>query len=699
MQYAIDNFDRLNKAYGTAKTSLDNQWFYEQAEGVETQHRAGYWPWQWEMKEEYPTVLPPKGFGENRSFLKERNIESFADALVGGYKPTDSQMNIFEARFRSGMKVIGMKQFWNAGKSVIDPLTNQPVVRNIEGDGKGGLVKHPGYDMTSNGEQPIEVLREYAGLYSALLGHSVLQESRVGRATMKGISWFKEGKTLFDTFHMGVVSMRGFFLNPYATMTGKAKPHEGMVLMDNTPNEIRLMANRGEIPKEYLEHYLEQRDWQERGIRNGFNIGRVADNFSGDVIKDIPIVGDYNRFLFGEWQRGTMAQAFHLECERTARMLPELSKDKVASRVAGDLNRRFGQMGRQGWFKNPTWQDISRINAFAPSWLEGEIRSDYGAVYGLKETARYAMQGRLVYNSLVKQAAVGMVSSLAAMQVLNMVTRGHPTWENPEEGFSNKLCAWIPSLDGKGPGIMLNPLGTVFPFFDRIIHYMEKTGSLAKTAEEIAKSKGGVLPQAIFAAFESTRKDPSTWKAIKSVGEAILPMPISAGAVGSALRSTEHGQLQEKSPGQVETQMARSLGIHASPSPGPETRIYGLADDFKAKYRSPTGVKQKPEKQFDESDYRELIQGLKQDDPDRQEEAMEELTKHKEVGAIAQFFRNYPTHPFTGNRKMEVPFLNSLNPEQKEQYKKAREQRMEVNKRFFSRFGKRLNSYRQGPYE
>jgi hypothetical protein len=45
---------------------------------------------------------------------------------------------------------------------------------------------------------------------------------------------------------------------------------------------------------------------------------------------------------------------------------------------------------------------------------------------------------------------------------------------------------------------------------------------------------------------------------------------------------------------------------------------------------------------------------------------------------------------------IESQFESSLNPEQKEQYEKAREQRRQVRDRFFSKYGNKLSKYYEG---
>jgi hypothetical protein len=284
---------------------------------------------------------------------------------------------------------------------------------------------------------------------------------------------------------------------------------------------------------------------------------------------------------------------------------------------------------------------------------------------------------------------------VVAANIINYVTRGHSTFENPEDGLSSKLSAWIPSLDGKGPGVFLNPLGLAMPFLKQITGYLEKTGNAVETAERYAKAKGGAIPQAIMAAVQQASKTHSTMDALGAAGEALLPIPISGGAVASAFRSTQHGQMMEQYKGQIESQIGKSMGMDVEPAPSPDVRLSVAAKNFLASHPSKTGVTKEKQENLPPGDYQELTQALRQDDPDRAEAAMKLLAKKHEAASVAKYYAHYPRYLYTGSRSTESAFIRQLTPEQKGKYEEARKERQEITKRFNEQFAKKLHTYYQ----
>jgi fructose-specific phosphotransferase system component IIB len=576
--------------------------------------------------------------------------------------------------------------FTDADKHTIDPTTKQPVLKDLE---KKQIISDKvapsGYVVKNIGGNQVAVHQGYASLYDALTGGSDIRNSTLGRVAMTGVGGIKHGLLLFDTYHLGRLAFWTSSLHPTATIMGEARYKRGLSLLDNTDTELQRMARDGDIPKEYIDGLMEKRRKLDLGIKNGLNVGRISDNIAPNFLKTMPIIkqtaGAYNTWLFEQYQRGAITTAYDIEFDRVKGMLPELNDNQIAQRVSGDLNTRFGNLGSQGWIKSNTLKDVLRLTFLAPQWNEGLIKSEYNAVKGLGETARYAASGRLVSNAITKSVVTGIAGTFLANQILNYITRGKPTWENEEEGFGSKISAYIPNPFGKG-GVFLNPLALPAEITHQVIARLEKDGTLLQAAADVVGYKAGPIPRSMHAALDAVQKGGSDWEAIKAAGSGLLPLPIPAKAVAAAGKSIAGGKVAEDYPGQIEKQLMASAGIKTDMAPLPENRIYALADKFRNSYTSKTGVKLPPKPPSEAGDYAELTHALRQGDTNRADKAMKELVKIKETPAIYKHYRQYPFETFTDSKKLEYQFKQTLNKEQLGAYDKAKAGRMEIANKF-----------------
>ena len=377
-----------------------------------------------------------------------------------------------------------------------------------------------------------------------------------------------------------------------------------------------------------------------------------------------------------------MAQSGLVEFNRMQRAMPGASDSEIARLVAKDLNTRFGNLKYESWIKSQTMKDLSRLILLAPSWNEGLLRSEIGAVKGVGKTALdLATQRRLVVSGLTKGAATAVLGMFAANQLINFITRGRPTWDNPEEGLNAKISAWIPDWIGKGPGFFLNPLALPAELTHGVVSKMEQgKDGLIEAATGILNNK--MAPVARFLSTLLTQRDnvghhiKGDWEISKQALWNLVPVPIPLPSLAAVARSIAGGRPIELYPGEMQKQLFSSAGIRLDAAPATEGRIHNLAEKFRAK----RGLDVAP--QFNSSDFTELTAAVRQRDRARADKAMKELLEKKTHEQIVNHFRERVLHPFTGSSLAdEKKFYESLKAEQKRTYDKAIEDRAKISQR------------------
>ena len=455
---------------------------------------------------------------------------------------------------------------------------------------------------------------------------------------------------------------------------------KGLLILDHSPDEIVRMAKHGEIPPESLPSLLEKKKNLNLLISAGFNSGHISDAMHQELVRKIPGIGDFNKFLFEDFQRGAMSEAALIELGRQSKMYPDLKPAEVARKVAKDINTRFGNLNRQGIFKSRTAQDLARLFWLAPQWNEGLIRSELGGAGQIATSIKDAATGkRLAMGALGRDMIGSTLGIFAANQLINQMTRGKYTWENPEEGWGSKVSAWIPDVvGGKGSGFFLNPLGVTAEISHLLLNTYERTESGWRTALNFFRSRASAISRPLWtAATEETAlgakikpKDMT-----KEVANSALPLPIGAAALTSAVRGAFNHGNTETYPGQFQKQAMSSMGLKTDSAPSAEQRIGKLAKDFnKTK-------KIEPKAEFYAGDYTEMDNALRRDNADDIKDELTTLLKKVPAEKIEQHYRSWANHPFTGQRTREAEFIRTLNPEQKRTYLQAKKNRLEVGGR------------------
>jgi hypothetical protein len=703
IDHAIANWDRLQLAAPTYTRMMQDQVRFENLNGMATNYRNGYVP---HLQEQEVTALDEllggggAGAVAGTGFKKMRVHDTFADSLAAGVTPkTLNAIDAMENRIKRGAKAVNRQQWAvNSGRGITDPLTGlplttDPVTQEHPVTGEKQQSAPPGYVLRPLGNQMIAVNKEYAKVFDGFLAPSAIRSSPVGNALLQSEGLLKHGLLVFDTYHVGRLAA-------YQAALGRAPTYaKGLLISDYSPAEINNMERRGELPKGVAAaDILRQKADLDTLVKAGYNIGTIQEALNTDFVRKLPFFGRFNRYVFEEYQRGGMVQSGLMELQRQRKMFPELNDQEVARKVAKELNTRFGNLGKEGVFKNDTMRDLGQLLLLAPSWNEGLIKSEIGAVtqgfraakdltVGVKDPTTGDRSRQLRAGSLFRGTAAAMLGGLAMSQILNYATRGHSTFENPEEGLGSKISAYIPDFTGDGPGFFFNPMALPAEYMSQLIEVHERGNSVLKTIAKVASYKFSPVLRALQTGY--TRKDMfdrtllSDWDVAKQMMSDVAPLPIGLTTLGKAtVRATQKAvtgktDFPEQFKGEAQRQAFSSLGAKLQGAPSEATRVYRLAKAFNDEH----GVPPKPE--FAGNDYQELTNAINNHDPVHAQKAFELLLKTKDVKKIDQYYAKQGTHPFTGDKKLEGEFYASLNPEQKRTYDKAVEAKQKIGQEYF----------------
>lgn len=684
IDHAESNFNRLEPAADVYRQITDNQLKLEHGNGIATNFRKGYVPHIQEFDSGLNLPFDRSQGSAGTSFKKVRSFDTFADSLSAGVKPrTLDAVEALENRLKRGNMVINRQKWAEAGKSLTDPRSTRPVVADMI------VSKHPltgdsfskpprGYEMRSLGNQTIAVHHGYADIFDQMTDPSYMAKSVARRGTMWTAGTIKHGLLLFDTFHLGRLAYYQLPLRYTKAFSFK----QGLLSLDYSSAELTNMERRGELPKGITaQDLIARKDNLATLVNAGYNLGGIQEAMYAGFVRKLPFVGGFNRFVFEKFQRGGMALTGLMEFERQRAAYPKLSDQDVARMVAKDLNTRFGNLRKEGWLASDTTRDLAQLIFLAPSWNEGLIRSEFGAAKQLGVMGKdLVTQRQLHVGTLLKGSGTLMLGVLAMNQIINYITRGHPTWENKEEGLNSKISAWIPDRIGGGPGFFLNPLALPAELTHQTMSVMERGKSVGEALAEVIGYKFGPALRVPYTFKTRTdrfgRALNSDWDVINEMVLDLAPFPITGQSVISGVQSVGKGQVTEQYKGAIEKQLFASGGIKLDGAPSDNTRIHRLADEF----NRAQGIIKDP--RYSASDYTALSQAIDTNDPKRAKEEFDKLAKTKTQEQIDDHYANQVDHPFTGSDSREEDFLDTLSPEQKNTYEKAVKEREKLLEKY-----------------
>lgn len=701
IDYATKNFDKLQSAHDAYEQFTNHQLSQEQDAGLPTTKHNNYVPHLQDMDHiTWRSILglDPETRGKAWSKIvgleqgtggtsptgadsrKNRTFDTFADSIAAGIDPKSlNALDLLQRRIRTGQTGVNLRAWESSLKGYKDPKTGKPILMQPErvnrNDGSFYYQAPDGYKSEMVGNSPIAVKDEYSGILSALTDPSWLRKTAPTRMLLKANATGKSSSLLVDTFHLGRLALRQSW-NKIGSEAPVPSYEEGLTLLEHSPAELTKMADNGEIPKEDLSRLLEKQKTVDEGIKAGLNVGSTSDAMHQELVRKIPILGDLNKFIFDKFSRGAMTEAYVLQHARETAAHPELSSEQIARNVAKDTNIIFGNLGRQGWFKSKSNQDLMRLLTLAPQWNESLIKGEVGGVAQIGKSVVDAVTGRrLAMGMLGRQ----MVASTAAVflfnQVLNQITRGHPTWENPEEGIGAKLSAWIPDGIGKNSsGFFLNPLSVSAEIASTLLEKYERTGNTYDPIIQYFRNRASTVTRPLATFFTKTNflgqklKPTDVWKETRKDA---IPAPISGSAAYHAAKGLIKGGNTEKFQGEFQKQALSTIGLKTEKAPSPEQRVMNLAGH----YNSDHGVEK-----FDgpASDYKDLSDALRRGNTDDIHEELQAILEKKPSAVVERHFNTLSKQSFTGNKDREEAFIRTLTPEQRSTYVKAQKDRADL---------------------
>lgn len=239
---------------------------------------------------------------------------------------------------------------------------------------------------------------------------SAIRETALGRAALRGSSEAKHLLLSLSPFHLVQEGLRGIMagINPFFS---------GLDLdFQNEPLLRRGVANGLTLYRDYnaLERYA--------AGRNG-EYSREGVGGKSTLLNTVPGLRDIQdhlqNFLFDRYIPALKSRAFKSYFDRYRDAMPAASPDEVARAAASRTNEMFGGLNYVDLGRSATNQDIFRLAALAPDWLESEIRL-LGRTLGFKG----ATEAKI--SAIDNARIVGTL--MVTAQLLNLLVSGkiHP---------------------------------------------------------------------------------------------------------------------------------------------------------------------------------------------------------------------------------------------------------------------------------
>lgn len=699
VQYAKDNWGQ-EELMGTAlsmRKELEGQFKREKDTGYNIRYDENYLPgrYQGEFFNDSSVVFPGLQL-LGRRFAAPKAFKTYYDAISNGpYIPaTRDGAAIVGSRVRSGMRQLN-KMAWVEGlKLVNDPETQLPVATKAKQRGDGSFAPaSAAHELVypRAGYDPISVRKGYVPLIKNLSGYSDIANYAPARAAMAMSQKLKHTLLAFDFFHLGKMKYYDWSLNGF----GNSGHRNALSVLQYRPGDLARAVDKGLVSPEEAAWattpidvklkggqtvQMNRREISDMMVRNGLNVGRIQDAIYKDMVTNWPVIGRYNKWLFDELTRGVMlnsaVRAFEKYSQTHAAVgLKELSRD-----IVKDVNNEFGSIGRQGWIKNPTFQDIFRTFGLSPQWVEGLVKKE-ATTYSRAAGLSYAMGRReLPYMGVVgSSVAKGMAAMFAITQVLNLITRKQPTWKNNEEG--HKFDAWIPDTHG-GDGFFISPLAIFNELTHDIVRMYYTKPKLWDAVTQIGENKLG--PMGRFMSILATGKNPkgeeitSTGGVLKEAGKQLLPVPITIGKVAQyGASKLAPGLVPQPSASDIERQALSSVGVKGEPAPSAGFQMIHKADEFLKKegLKRDTGYDLTP---TDEASYSKLRSAIRGGDEHSAAKMLKELRKTRSNDDILKAMNIWANRPFTGSNEKEMLMLQQMAPADLDLYSKAMTDRSHV---------------------
>ena len=674
------------------------------------------------------------GWGGNRilgnQFRMPKVFDNYYDAIsVGPYLPVNPDIaDLAQHSISRGARAVNNQMWLENLKSMRDRATGQliaksavgvPVNIEVEDPATGQMVTEkswqwkspdPNYELVqfSRDAKPVAVRVGYSKVVGTAMAKSHIDEYPGAKAAKYASALLKHGIVLaLDTFHPGRLA-------EYNMALGGGKWYEvtlpryerGWSALTWEAKDLPQAVAKGLIPKEAADWALEPIKVHDRGrvltmtrhqllrdaVLRGFNTVRIADGLYRNAIEQVPLVGkawnraleSANKWIFDKITPGMMAESFVRNFERLNKP-GGLSYDRQMREVIRDVNIQYGNMGRQGLFKSPTVRDVLQIFMLAPMWREGLVQKEVRALSRFSGASallgRRGMDANNYIGTLGRGLARGIGAWFVTAQIINMLSRGHPTWQNKEDGHA--LDAWIPAPNGKD-GIWISTLGVFAEVLHDLVRLGESKPRVWDALEQMGVNTYGPVGRAtrILTTGQTMTGEriSSTAGILGAAAGELAPLPISATPFRSLAHAVAPGLVRPLKPGEAMQRMAALVGVKTQLATRSETDIRAKA----AKFLRTEGLKVPSEYPVttDEPSYSKLRQALRNDDSSGIKDTYAGLLKHHTPQQIEKSLKQFTSRPYTGSKANEELFLYSLSNDDLELYHKANLERTETFEKF-----------------
>lgn len=680
-----DNPELIDTAM-RARKELDQQFDLEKDNGYDINYDPDYLPGKYdgELFSQYSVL-----FGGLRvlgqQFRAGKVFPTYYHAIeFGPYIPASyDTASIVSSRVRQGLRSLNRNLWWNSLEGLKDEVTGNPVARL--GKTTKGKIGAPSpeyrHSFRTPGGSTLYVLDGYEHLVHQLVDPSALQHVAVTRAALNTSQFLKHTVLLGDLFHLGRVLYYG------ASIAGtQSRWRPGWAALDFREADLPRAVEKNLISKETAAWLTEKLPFNANGVlttmnrmelsrqfqRQGFNVGQIGDAIYKDLVSNIPGFGRYNKFLFDRFTRGQMMNAALKEYERRNRLSPGEDSRNTMREISKDLNNYFGSIGRQGWIKSATFQDIARLTFLAPQWLEGLVKKEVSPIRLLTQP-RKVLSGN---DTMLRGIGRGMLAMVALTQVVNLITRGQPTWMNQE-----KEHKWDADF---GNNVWLSPLAVFNELTGDLLRLGQTKPKAWDAVQQVGENKLGFFGRAgivLITGKSSTGEYQSTTAGVlQNAASQLVPTPISFGTAARAVgHAVAPNSVSPVPPGRLTAQMLSSIGLKTHTGMSLETRMEHSAAAFNQAHgkTNPTiiGYTSDPS-------YSQLRYFLSIGDTAGAKKMLGQLETTRPVGKVIQAMNEWVRRPYTGSKRSESLWLGGMTDEERAQYQQAVNQRYELLSKF-----------------
>lgn len=664
------------------KMELDRQFDLERDNGYNINYDEDYLPGRYEGD-----IWSPSGmlFGGQRVLGKQFRAGAVFDNIYeaasnGPYIPASLDgASLVGSRVRAGMHSVSRRMWWDSLKELKDNNGNFVAKAAKVTDGRAGSPspEYVPFNMPGTTDR-IYIHQGYQGLVGELVDPSATKKNPVGRALLETGQFLKHTVLLGDVFHLGRVAYYGVSI---MGKNGRFKP--GWAATAIREEDLDRAVKSGNISagtRDYLKEkvpfrigpkadMISRSRLSEMYERSGLNTGRIQDAIYKDLVRNVPGFSAYNRFLFDRFTTGMMKSAALKEFDRLSKLDPEKDSRQIVQESSKALNDYFGSIGRQGWIKSATFQDLARITLLAPQWLEGLVKKELQPVKLLTSPLQ-SLTGR---DTAFRGIGRGMVSMLVLTQVINLINRGTPTWMNPED--DHKWDAYV------GGGVWLSPLAVFNELTSDVLRLWQTKQRKWDIAQQIGSNKLGFWGR-VAVALASGNAPSGEYQSTSAgvfakAAEQLVPTPISFGTWAQfAGHMLAPGTVPPVPPGQLLQKAFSTMGVKTHVGLDPVQKSHLAAEMFKSAH----GI-QEPQIQFtDEPTNSKLRYQLRIGDEAAATKTLTALRKTHQDREIIDAMEEWSRRPFT-SKKDEGLFVAGMDDEGRRVYQMAIQQRYdEVNK-------------------